>query len=408
MANDFKNTSLVTRVAVKEFINALMLGRKVDRQFENSFHKKGDTISIRRPVMFTSSDGATLGSASDIEEANVPLVLDKRKKVHFEVTSQDLTLKVEDFTSRYVRPAMIELAQQVESDLAAEYKNIYNFSGTPGTSPGTFLSVALAGAELSKIGVPETEPWCAFFDANASVTLADGLKTVFPQDIAKRAIERASVGQYGGFDIFKNNSLKTHTVGIATGTPRVNGASQNTTYNSSGDAWVQALATDGWTNSQTGILKAGDVFTIAGVNSVNIRTCETTGDLQNFVVTADANSGASTGPATLTISPPIITSGPYQTVDAAPADNAAITVKTGAGGASHRQNLGFHKNAITLAMVNLDVPQDGVSASIENHDGISIRVARQFDITNDKTIYRFDILYGIKTQNPAFAVRITS
>ena len=129
--------------------------------------------------------------------------------------------------------------------------------------------------------------------------------------------------------------------------------------------------------------------------------------MQTFVVTADATSGATTGPATLTISPPIITSGPYQTVTAAPADNAAIVVKTGTAGVSYPQNLGFHSNAITLAMAPLDLPEDGVNAARESFKGISIRSARQYDITNDKTVFRFDILYGIKAQNPDFAVRLT-
>jgi hypothetical protein len=129
--------------------------------------------------------------------------------------------------------------------------------------------------------------------------------------------------------------------------------------------------------------------------------------LQTFTVTADATSGASTGPATLTVSPPLITSGPYQTVTAAPADNAVITVKTGTAGASYPQNMAFHPDAITLAMAPLDLPSDGVSAARESLDGISIRSARQYDIDSDKTIFRFDILYGVKAQNPDFAVRIT-
>ena len=188
----------------------------------------------------------------------------------------------------------------------------------------------------------------------------------------------------------------------------INGAAQNTTYASSGAAWTQTLATDGWTNSTTDILLAGDVITIAGVNSVNRRTRVDTGDLQTFVVTTDATSGASTGPASLTISPPIITSGPYQTVTAAPADGAAIVVKTGAGGTSHKQNLAFHPNAITLAMAPLDLPTQGAEASRESFDNVSIRTVTQYAIGTDTTTYRFDILYGVKAQNPDFAVRTTS
>ena len=406
MSNNFKNTSLVTKIAVKEFLNALVMGQKVDRQLDSQFRKVGASIDVRRPVMFEASSGATLGAATDIEERAATVTLDQRQKVHFEITSQDMTLKVEDMTERFIRPAMEELAQKVEVDLAGVYTNIGNFSGTPGTTPTSFLTVASNGAVLSKLGVPMQDR-CLFVNADAAVALADGLKTVFPDSIARKAIEEASVGRYGRYDIFESNSLATHTVGAHGGTPLINGASQSVTYAASGDAWTQSLITDGWTNSITDVLLAGDVITIAGVNSVNRKTRVDTGDLQTFTVTANATSGASTGPATLTISPPMIISGPYQTVTAAPADGAAIVVKTGTAGTSYPQNLGFHKNAITLAMAPLDMPEDGVSAARESFKGISIRSVRQFDIINDKTIFRFDILYGIKAQNPDFAVRLT-
>jgi hypothetical protein len=406
MANNFENTSLVTKIAVKEFLNALVMGQKVDRQLDSQFQKVGASIQVRRPVMFESSSGAALGTATDIEERAATVVLDQRQKVHFEITSQDMTLNVEDMTERYIRPAMEELAQKVETSISGVYTNIGNFTGTPGTTPTTFLTVASTGAVLSKLGVPMGDR-CMFVTADAAVALADGLKNVFPESLARKAIEEATVGRYGRFDIYESNSLATHVVGAYGGTPLVNGASQSVTYATGGDTNSQTLVTDGWTNSTTNLLLAGEVITIAGVNSVNRRTRVDTGSLQTFTVIANVNSGATTGPATLTISPAMIISGPYQTVTAAPADNAAITVKTGTAGASYPQNLAFHKNAITLAMAPLDLPVDGASASRESFKGISIRSVRQYDITSDKTVYRFDILYGVKAQNSDFAVRLT-
>jgi hypothetical protein len=407
MANAFKNTSLVTKFAVKEFLNALQMGNMVDRQLDDQFRKVGDTISVRRPVMFAATSGATISSAQDIEEANVTVQLTERKKVNFEITSQDMTLEIDQANERYIRPAMEELAQDVESFIAGKYTDIYNFVGTPGTTPSTFLDVANAGAKLSKLGVPMSGDWSGFYDPDASVALANGLKGVFPQEIATRALKEASIGRYAKFNMFENQSLASHTVGVNTGTPLVNGASQNVTYATAKDTDTQSLITDGWTNSQTGILLAGDVFTIAGVNSVNRRTRTDSGELAQFVVTADANSGASTGPATFTISPPIITSGPYQTVTVAPADDAVISVLTGTGGVSYRQNLGWHPNAITLAMAPLDTPSDGATSARESFKNVSIRSVRQYDIINDKTVFRFDILYGVVVQNRGFAVRTT-
>lgn len=408
MANTLITTSLITRFAVKEFLNNLQMASKVDRQLDAQFRKVGASIDVRRPVMFTSQDGATLGTATEIEEVAATVTLDKRKHVHFAITSQDLTLKIEDFNSRYIMPAMVELAQQVESDIADVYKSIGNFVGTPGTAPSTFLEVGAAAKVLTKLGVPVDVRWNAFYDEDASLALADGLKSVFPTEIARKAIEEAAIGRYSKFMLYENQSLKLHTVGVATGTPLVNGASQETTYAVSGGSNSQTILTDGWTNSTAGILKAGDVVTFAGVNSVNRRTRVSTGDLQTFTVLADVASGASTGPATLSISPAMIVSGPYQTVTNAPADGAAIVVKTGAGGSSHKQNLAFHPNAITLAMAPLDLPSEGASASRESFDNISIRTVTQYSIGTDTTTYRFDILYGVKAQNSDFAVRTTS
>ena len=157
--------------------------------------------------------------------------------------------------------------------------------------------------------------------------------------------------------------------------------------------------TDGWPNSVTGVLKAGDVFTIAGVFAMNPVPGEgSTGKiqmpyLQEFVVLADANSDG-TGNATLSISPAIITSGPYQTVSAQPVDDAVITVKTGTAGAAYPQNLMFHKNAFALVMCPLELP-DGVSFKArESYKGLSVRVVKQYDIDSDTDVIRLDVLFG--------------
>jgi len=414
MANDFKNTSLVTKWAVKEFLNALVMGEKVDRQLDDSRvfsgKKVGATASIRRPVMFEATDGASF-SANDIEEGVISVTVANRKHVGFEITDSDLSLKIEDANERYIKPAMEELAQVVESAIAAKYTEIPNFVGTPGTTPSTFLDIGNAKAELSKIGVPMKDR-CAFWDSGSSLSLSNGLKGVFVQGTAKKAIEEASLGRYASFENFESNSLKTHTVGAATGTILVDDAGTiNVTYAASKDTDTQTLNIDGVADTTAAVaFKAGDIITLAGVNSVNRRTREDTGDLQTFTVTED--SIASTGVTDnipLTIAPPIIITGPYKTCTAAPANDAVISILTGSAGATHRQNMAFHKNAITMAFVPLDVAGngEGVSQSRENFKGISLTSTRWFD-GNDMTMhYRFDILFDVFVQNRSFAVRIT-
>lgn len=402
------NTSLVTKFAVKEFVNAMQMMSRVDRQLDDQYRKVGDTVTVRRPVMWEATDGATISSLDEAEEGSIAVQLTQRKKVAFKFTSQDLTLEVDDFNQRYVKPAMVELAQKVESDIADSYKEIFNFVGTPGTEPANFLAVGAARAKLNKLGVPMADPKSAFYNPDAALQLANSLQNVFPQQIAKRAIEEAMITKYAQFEIFENQSLKTHTNGTHTtgSTPLVNGASQNVTYAASKDTGTQSLITDGWALS-TAVLKEGDVFTIAGVNSVNRRSREDTGELAQFVVRSDGTSDGS-GDLTLTIAPAIITSGPYQTVTAAPADNAAISVVSGTEDTGYVQNLAFHKNAITLAMAPLVLPPGNVDASSESFEGVSIRSIADYVFTDDEGVWRFDILYAVKVQNPGFAVRTTS
>ena len=154
--------------------------------------------------------------------------------------------------------------------------------GTPGTAPSTFLEVGAAAKVLSKLGVPMNVRWSAFYDEDASLALANGLQNVFPNEIATKAIEEASIGKYSKFELFENQSLALHTVGIATGTPLINGATQDVTYAASGDAWSQTLLVDTWSNSITDIVKAGDVFTIADVFSVNRKTRQSTSSSVNW------------------------------------------------------------------------------------------------------------------------------
>ena len=177
-------------------------------------------------------------------------------------------------------------------------------------------------------------------------------------------------------------------------------------YDNVKDSYTQTLVTDGWSSNTTGILRAGDVFTIANVFAVNPVSKETLPFLRQFVVQADVNSGATTGPATLTIAPPIITSGAFQTVSAAPADDAAIAV-VGTGNTGYRQNLVFHKNAFALVMVPMVKPPGAVDVARKSHKGISVRVIPVYDGTNDVSSWRLDVLYGVKAIDPRLATRLS-
>lgn len=412
MPNTLVTPSIIAKEALMQLENNLVFANRVNRVYEKDFKGgQGSTVSVRKPVKFYTADGVTRVN-QDAEEKTTTVVVDQRKHVSWNFSTQDLTLSVEEYSKRYIAPAVITLANTIDKAGFNLYRSVWNSVGTPGTVPANFAAVSAAAQRLDEMAVPSdmrsmlATPAARYAIAGNQTTLnAVG-------DKSKTAYQRAEVGEVATFDMYSTQNVASHTVGVATGTPLVNGGAQNVTYAAAtGSNWSQSLVTDGWTNSTTGILKAGDVFTIASVFAVNPVPGEgSTGKtampyLQQFTVLADANSGATTGPATLTISPPIITSGPFQTVSAAPADNAPIVVM-GTGGVTYPQNLGFHESAFTLVTVPLEMPDGAAFKARESANGISVRVVKDYDITNDVDIIRLDVLYGWKAIYPDLATRL--
>jgi hypothetical protein len=410
MANTTLTASIIAAEALMILDNNLVMANQVFRELEGEYsksingYKPGATITVRRPTDFTVRTGA-VASIQDVVEGTTSIVVNKQKGVDFKFTSTELTLNIKDLSKRVLKPAMVQLANSVDQDLMALYQAVPGWVGTPGQLVNSYADFAKAPERLDEFAVPLS-------DRSAVLSPADhwGLlgsqTTLFLEGPASGAYREASLGKIGGIDTYMAQNVPTHTVGVATGTPLVNGAAQNVLYDTVKDTYTQSLITDGWTNSITGIVKAGDVFTIANVFAVNPVTKATLPFLRQFVVIADANSGATTGPATLTISPPIITSGAFQTVSVVPADNAAITV-VGTGSTGYRQNMVFHRNAFALAMVPMEKPAGATDVARKTYKGLSVRVIPYYDGVNDVSSYRLDILYGVKAIDPRLAQRLS-
>jgi hypothetical protein len=409
MTNTFFTPSVFAQEGLMHLENEMVMGNKVRADMSDQFNYVGDTISVRRtPMYLGQNNNLDITSYNeDVIEGKTTVTMDQTVTIPVKITAKERTLSFDRLSEFVIRPAMIRMKDVIETRLAGLYTNFYWYGGTPGTIPATFKSVGSVGAILTDGGVPQSDR-VAFHGTDAALELADGLKGVYVQSKAKTALEMVSLGRYANFDHYESVHAPTHVVGVATGTPLVNGGTQATTYDLSKDTWSQSLVTDGWTNSVTGILKAGDIFTIANVFAVNPVSKQSTGRLQTFVVLADANSGASTGPATLTISPPIITSGAYQTVTAQPADNAAITVRTGTGGTSYKQSLMMHPDALLLVSRALDIPQEGVKTSTKTGNRVTISVTSFVDGKTLDQTFRFDMLFGVKCLDPRLGARLTS
>lgn len=392
---------MITKESLRILKNNLVFAKGVNRQYDDSFANKGakigSVINIRKPVRFTVTDGPAL-NLQDVTDQSIALTLDQQKHVGFQFSSKDMTLSMDEFAGRYLNPAIAALANKIDFDGLTQYKNVYNLVGTPATTPATALVYLQAGQKMDEFAAPRDGNRYICVNPAAQATTVDGLKGLFQSgDKIASQYEMGTMGQSFGFTFKMDQNINSQTVGPLGGTPLVNGASQT----------GSTLATKGWTSAAASRLKKGDVFTVAGVNAVNPQTRVSTGSLQQFVVTADFSSDVS-GNGSVSISPALTPSGAYQTVDASPADSAAITV-VGNANTAYAQNVAFHKDAFVLGMADLDLP-GGVEMAARASDpdsGISLRIVRAYDINSDNHPCRIDVLYGWQTVYPELACRIT-
>lgn len=391
MANTTLTPSIISKETLDILENNLVMAAKVNRQFENQFVKIGSTLTIRKPNRFTVSTGQAL-SIQNIVEPSTSVTISNQIHVDFQFSSQELTLVIEEFSERYCKPAAAALANRVDSDVAALWPNVWNEVGTPGTTPTSFAtSVQLVGQRMDEGAVPQSDR-CLVLNPAAHWSIANGLTALYVQSVAEPAL-KGYLAKIGNFSVYMDQNVPTQTVGALGGTPDMAGAGQT----------GASIDTDGWT-ATTGAINAGDVFTIAGVYSVNPQSRVSTGVLQDFVATADATADGA-GAMTIAISPSIITSGAYQTVDSAPADGADLTIK-GTAATNYPQNLAFTPDAFGLVMVPLELYQGQDFMARNEYKGLSMRIWRQPDITNDNVPCRIDMLYGTAAYYPEMAVRL--
>ena len=399
MANTLLTSDMIAKEALMQFKNSLGFTKGANRQYNDKFAvsgaKIGNKIDIRKPQRFQVTDGATV-SKQDVVNEVVSLTLDSRKHVAFQFSSQELTLDIDRFSETYVAPADHALANKVDIDGLAKAAVVANAVGTPGTTPSSLSIAGQARAKLNQYAAPSNGR-SIILGSDEMTGLVDGAQALFnPTKEIARQYEDGFIGRARGFDWRESENIKLHTVGAQGGTPVVNGASQT----------GSSLNTDGWTASVTGLLKEGDVFTIADVYAVNPVSFQSTGKLQQFVVTSDVNSDGS-GEASLGIYPAIITSGATQTVSAAPVDNAAITV-LGSSGAITTLGLAYHKDAFIFGCADLEMPKnvDMAARAVDKESGLSIRFVRYYDGDEDQLISRLDVLYGWLAARPEWACRV--
>ena len=400
MSNSILTIDMITRKALEILENNLVITRNVNRQYDDSFAvegaKIGSTLRIRLPDRALVTDGAALQVQDDNEQFTT-LTVSSQKHIGVNFTSAELTMQLDDFAERVLKPRISQLASSVDADVANAYKYIGNSVGTPGTTPATSLVLLQAQQKLNE-NAAVMSPRYATVNPAANAGLVEGLKGLFnPTDVISRQFKNGMMGEnvLGFEEVNMSQSIKQFTTGSRTATGGTTSAAVTT-------EGATTIAITGAGANAT--IKQGDVFTVADCYAVNPQTRESTGSLFQFVAAADVTLNGS-GAGSVTVAAMYSATNALATVDVLPQTSKAV-VFIGTASTQYPQNLVYHKDAITFATADLLLPQGVDMAARAVHNGISLRVVRQYDINNDRLPCRVDVLYGYSTIRPQMGVRL--
>lgn len=409
--NNYINNSIITKAALAIRKNTNNFVKHVDRQYESQFAsggaKIGATINVRLPNDNIAIPGAVVNPQA-IQERSIPLTIDQRWNTSLNVSTQDRTLNINDFAPRYIAPSVNVLVGSMAANVIAKTLQFSNLvrntdanNNTITPSNNTWLR---AGALLDECNAPRSERW-AVLDPWANADTVTGMAGMFnPTNLVSKQnvtgmMDSAILGVDGWMT---DQTVIIQQTGSYDGTAVCTGAVGQNTANGAPvpPSSISSIATPHSSLISCGAIKgtlnAGDIITIGGVNRVNRINKNSRLIPQQFVVLADCANGSTSIP----VSPALI--GPaapgvaslYQTVDAMPTSSSKITL-VGKQGEVTRRNFLYHKSAVTVATVDLEMVTGGVvDCGRDSLDGISLRTLTYYDGAPDLRGTRMDILYG--------------
>ncbi len=392
--------TIITKESLVILENNLVAANRVNRKFENQFVKIGNTLTIRKPNQFQISSGAAL-QVQNIAEPSVTITVNLQKHVDFQFTSQDLTLTVEEFSERYLKPAMARMANTIDFDVLTNTMLISNFVGAPGVNPVAFSSsVQLVGQRMDENAAPQDNR-TLILNPKGYWGLAGGQTGLFVMPTAKDALIKGYLATIGNYEVYMDQNIQA----ISTATVHNSAASFIISTAAGSGNTTMMFGGGGTTNGEA--INIGEVFTVAGVNNINTQNKLSTGTLKTWVVTATTGA-VGTSSYVVTFSPSVVTSGPYQNASGAMSTGSAVVWLTGTTAANigMPNNIAFTRDAFGLVMVPMEIPQGVDFAARETYRNISMRVIRDYDINNDVFPTRIDMLYGTAVYYDELACRL--
>lgn len=402
MSNSLLTIDEITAEALRVLHNSLPFIKNIDKQHDKDTtiagRPRGASLRIKQPNQYTVRSDWTL-NAQDQNEQSDTLTIGTVRGVDMNFTDADLATDIKEFSNRFVTPAVKRLASEVDSiTFTAMMKATYNQVGTPGTTPASAQVYLDAMAKMSNFAAP-LDSRCTVINPVAQARTVDGLKALFNNsDAISKQYTSGQMGEALGSQFFMSQNAPVLTTGSRVGTILVDGTSTA----------GSTIHLDGFTNA-TDTISLGETFTVAGVYSVNPETKQSTGQLQDFVVTAAFTAASNEGD--VTVSPVMATSGALQTITAFPQNDAVVVFSNVASAATtdatdYPINLSFNKDAYTFATAKLEMPSDVSFKGQMEQDGLNIRLLRQYDINNAQHPMRLDIFFGSLAQRASQACRI--
>lgn len=402
MANSLATCTILAKESLAILQNMLGFTAGVNRDWEDEFsgnqargYSPGSTINIKKPPRYTYRAGRVAVPQATVE-TTVPLTL-SQGGVDLSFLSIEQTLNLQQLEKK-LQAAVASVANEIDRQgLQMAYLNTFNAtnvaSGAGGATPASPLASTQiftdANRRLDEMAAPRDRQRQLIAGPAMNAALVSGLSGLFNSQPKVSA-------QYGtglvvdslGVNFAMDQNIPTHTNGAATAT--------NAAMTGQSGASITVTATAG------GTLARGTVIAFPGVFAVNPQSRQSTGVLMQFVVMADVLVGATVIP----VSPAMVTTGAFQNCIASTASAAYIIF--GAASTGYQQNLLYHKDAFTLACVPLwKPPTNGVLDSATMTDGgLSVRVVKFYDGTNDNAITRMDVLFGWAATYPELANRI--
>lgn len=414
MANRILTPKVFANTMLKLLKNNLVMGSLVTTEFKNDFKKVGDTVSVKRPPQFVIRRGR-VAQVQDVTVGEAQVKLDYQCGIDLEFTSIEETLSVDELLmDATMQSKAATLAQEIDSTLMEATLEFPDWVGTPGQTIDTPADFFKAPERLDDKAVPGNMRAGVLSTRDYWATASHFTSaTYFDNDVNRTALQRARLPVMGSVQPYMTQSVISLMTGTRApnGAAVINGANNAVNYIDVADSYEQTINIDGLAPGAT--VKRGEVFSIGvlgtgtAVLAVNPATKAPLDYLQQFTVLEDYVANGAGEINGMRIANPIITTGAYQTVNVAPADNAPITWM-GAANTSYRQNAVFHKSAIALTYAKLTRPRTGEYAySTDPETGVTIRYWQTSDGTNDTHLHRWDVLFGVTNVDRRLGTRVS-